>query len=193
MQLIRTVNPNSQYYNIIMTQSYEYFLNPKDEEMDLADTGITVGYVAQRLADNNGSFQEQLQEGKISRVEVQDITEISGSNARILRCIFEFGVEANEAKTFSVIAKLCTVNKEQRVNNLMTETHKRECSFYERYAKKNILPLPEIYHIQRMHDNVPGVILMEDLSGSAYDVGFIEGINVVKVYITLIRILIDGI
>ena len=58
----------------------KYFLNAKDAESELVDTGVTIGHVAQSLATglNNAAFRKRLSKGRISHVEVRDIAEVRG-------------------------------------------------------------------------------------------------------------------
>lgn len=56
--------------------------------------------------------------------------------------------------------------------------HNNECNFYTAFSRRNILPLPKIYHTEllvRNFDN--GVIIMEDLTDKAFVYSISDGFN----------------
>lgn len=66
----------------------------------------------------------------------------------------------------------------------MAAVHNRECHFYSTFSQLGLLPLPEVYYIEELHPEEQqsnGLILMQDLSESAYLDRIEEGLSRRKV------------
>lgn len=66
----------------------------------------------------------------------------------------------------------------------LQKMHNNECEFYKFISKSpSVIPIPEIYYIQKIEENSSGIIIMEDFSNDAFIVSFFDGLNEAKVII----------
>ncbi len=69
----------------------------------------------------------------------------------------------------------------------MASLHDNECAFYELFGYEDapgydpLIPLPRIYHIERLDEQMNGLIIMEDLSANTGKVDITDGLTREKV------------
>ncbi|KAI1718279.1 ecdysteroid kinase domain-containing protein [Ditylenchus destructor] len=73
----------------------------------------------------------------------------------------------------------------EKMKNQMCLVHNKECDFYTLFGNvsKEVMPMPDIYYLQKSdaEKNIPGVLLMEDLTESSCLGPLYEGLNVQQV------------
>jgi Protein of unknown function (DUF1679) len=57
----------------------------------------------------------------------------------------------------------------KKISRKLLAVHNRECDFYERFGKLGLVPLPEIYYLQKLN-----------LDGGTYSLSRLPGYDVIR-------------
>ncbi|KAH7716187.1 calcium/calmodulin-dependent protein kinase type 1 [Aphelenchoides avenae] len=150
----------------------------------LADSGCSLQWTISKLFERNPDFVDALRDGIVEKVDVRDISDGKGFASAIYRVVLSIAGGNRQEYSFvmkvpsghkgqAIVEELCgadtTANEpDDELREIMT-THNVECDVYERLRGTDVVPLPKVWYTQKLtsDSSLPGVIIMEDLSGVA--------------------------
>ncbi|KAH7693712.1 hypothetical protein AAVH_39249, partial [Aphelenchoides avenae] len=167
-------------------------------ETSLADSGFTLSFVVDKLFKYNSAFCDALGNGKVNEVTVRDITDGQGHVATIYRVALE--ITGGNSSSYSFVMKVLKGGKPKETAvgaagkqtgeekpamelPLTAQAHNVECDYYEHVKGETVIPLPEVWYTQKvtLDSTLPGLVLMEDLSETAYCGKYEDGVSIEQI------------
>lgn len=164
-----------------------------DPDAQLAESGLTSGWLIDTLLKCNPEFKKALGGGKVVDLDTKDISEGEGYASRVYKVTLKL-IKAN-AEEYAVIMKVPTRAKIDKLQEDMSDQikdgvmdgvkkawdkidimdfHDVECAFYEAVRDVDDVPLPVVWYTRKNSKDEVGVILMEDLSAIGCKTGFTQ-------------------
>ncbi|KAH7717280.1 calcium/calmodulin-dependent protein kinase type 1 [Aphelenchoides avenae] len=160
-----------------------------DPTAELAESGLSAGWLIGTLLKNNVEFKTVLGAGTVSAISTKDISDGEGYASKVFKVTLKL-TEAN-ADEYAVIMKVPTrVKLDKLADDLdkdgvagmkdfwdklnYQDLHNVECAFYDAVRDVEDFPLPKVWHTHSTRADEGGVILMEDLSDVGCKAGFTQ-------------------
>ncbi|KAH7725943.1 Protein C04F6.7, partial [Aphelenchoides avenae] len=171
-------------------QAGGFFADTWLSEKQIADSGLTAGWVLDILFGRSVEFREALGSGKIKDVTYADVGHGKGYMSVIYRCTVHFMHE--EQKSYNFVMKVPStryldfVSDEKgdgKKRSLLTRAHNGECEFYELFQDVDDVPIPKVWYTRKLDEDhsVPGVIIMEDVSARGTNPGITTSVTLEQV------------